>query len=132
MLFFGARTKEELPYFGPLLNLPKDFIDRNFAFRERRASPSATCRTGCANAPPTLAELLKDGNTCVYVCGLKSMEEGVLLARDGSRSNRPGLGHARRGAEGRRPAAPRDLLSAPGPGCASLHPACVAPGVMET
>jgi benzoyl-CoA 2,3-dioxygenase component A len=30
MLFFGARTQEELPYFGPLQNLPKDFIDSNF------------------------------------------------------------------------------------------------------
>ena len=29
MLFFGARTKEELPYFGPLQNLPRDFIDIN-------------------------------------------------------------------------------------------------------
>ncbi len=27
-----------------------------------------------------LAELLKDANTHVYVCGLKSMEEGVVLA----------------------------------------------------
>jgi benzoyl-CoA 2,3-dioxygenase component A len=45
MLFFGARTQEELPYFGPLQNLPKDFIDINFAFSARRASPSATCRT---------------------------------------------------------------------------------------
>jgi len=32
LLFFGARTPEELPYFGPLQNLPKDFIDINFAF----------------------------------------------------------------------------------------------------
>ena len=28
---------------------------------------------------PDLAELLKDGGTHVYVCGLKSMEEGVVL-----------------------------------------------------
>ena len=27
-----------------------------------------------------LGSLLKDANTCLYVCGLKSMEEGVLLA----------------------------------------------------
>jgi benzoyl-CoA 2,3-dioxygenase component A len=27
-----------------------------------------------------LAELLRDANTCVYVCGLKSMEQGVVLA----------------------------------------------------
>ena len=27
-----------------------------------------------------LVALLKDPNTCIYVCGLKSMEEGVVLA----------------------------------------------------
>src|SRR5262249_53374366 len=32
MLFFGARRPEELPYFGPLMKLPKDFIDINLAF----------------------------------------------------------------------------------------------------
>ncbi len=32
LLFFGARTQQELPYFGPLQTLPKDFIDINFAF----------------------------------------------------------------------------------------------------
>ena len=39
MLFFGARTKEELPYFGPLQNLPKDFIDINFAFSRTAGAP---------------------------------------------------------------------------------------------
>ena len=53
MLFFGARTQQELPYFGPLQSLPKDFIDITSRSRARRASPSATCRTSCASAPPT-------------------------------------------------------------------------------
>ena len=39
MLFFGARTKEELPYFGPLMNLPKDFIDINLAFSRTPGQP---------------------------------------------------------------------------------------------
>ena len=39
MLFFGARTKEELPYFGPLGNLPKDFIDIHFAFSRTAGQP---------------------------------------------------------------------------------------------
>ena len=54
MLFFGPRTKEELPYFGPLLNLPKDFIDINFAFEAGRhqASRSATYRTRCGTRRP--------------------------------------------------------------------------------
>ena len=39
MLFFGARTPEELPYFGPLQSLPKDFIDNNFAFSRQAGQP---------------------------------------------------------------------------------------------
>ena len=39
MLFFGARSKQELPYFGPLQNLPKDFIDINFAFSREPGQP---------------------------------------------------------------------------------------------
>jgi benzoyl-CoA 2,3-dioxygenase component A len=36
LLFFGARAPEELPYFGPLMKLPKEFIDVNLALRPRR------------------------------------------------------------------------------------------------
>ena len=27
-----------------------------------------------------LTQLLQDPNTCIYVCGIKAMEEGVVLA----------------------------------------------------
>ena len=55
MLFFGARTKEELPYFGPLANLPKDFIDVNLAFSRTPGAPEAL-RAGpdARRAPPIL------------------------------------------------------------------------------
>ena len=39
MLFFGARTQQELPYFGPLQSLPKDFIDINLAFSRTPGQP---------------------------------------------------------------------------------------------
>ena len=80
MLFFGARTKEELPYFGPLLNLPKDFIDINFAFSRTPGQPKRYVQDLMRERAADLGALLKDANTCLYVCGLKSMEEGVLLA----------------------------------------------------
>ncbi len=80
MLFFGARTKEELPYFGPLLGLPKDFIDINFAFSRTPGQPKKYVQDAMRERAADLAALLQDGNTCFYVCGLKSMEEGVLLA----------------------------------------------------
>jgi benzoyl-CoA 2,3-epoxidase subunit A len=80
MLFFGARTKEELPYFGPLMNLPKDFIDINFAFSRTPGQPKKYVQDLLRDRAADLVPLLKDPNTCFYVCGLKSMEEGVVLA----------------------------------------------------
>lgn len=80
MLFFGARTPQELPYFGPLQTLPKDFIDINLAFSRQPDQPRRYVQDLMRERTADLAELLKDGHTHIYVCGLKSMEEGVVLA----------------------------------------------------
>ena len=80
MLFFGARTKEELPYFGPLQGLPKDFIDINFAFSRTPGKPKRYVQDAMRERAADLAALLADPNAYFYVCGLKAMEEGVVLA----------------------------------------------------
>ena len=80
MLFFGARTQEELPYFGPLQNLPKDFIDINLAFSRTPGQPKTYVQDLMRQRAADLAPLLADPDACFYVCGLKSMEEGVVLA----------------------------------------------------
>lgn len=80
MLFFGARTKEELPYFGPLQNLPKDFIDINFAFSRTSGAPKRYVQDVMRERAADLAAMLADPNAYFYVCGLKAMEEGVVLA----------------------------------------------------
>jgi benzoyl-CoA 2,3-dioxygenase component A len=80
MLFFGARTKEELPYFGPLMNLPKDFIDINLAFSRTPGAPRRYVQDLMRERAADLAPLLRDPNAYFYVCGLKSMEDGVVLA----------------------------------------------------
>ena len=80
MLFFGARTQEELPYFGPLQNLPKDFIDINFAFSRTPGQPKRYVQDAMRERAADLLPLLQDANCYFYVCGLKSMEEGVVLA----------------------------------------------------
>jgi benzoyl-CoA 2,3-epoxidase subunit A len=80
MLFFGARTKEELPYFGPLQNLPKDFIDIDFAFSRTPGQPKRYVQDAMRDRAADLGPLLADPNSYFYVCGLKSMEEGVVLA----------------------------------------------------
>ena len=80
MLFFGARTAAELPYFGPLQNLPKDFIDINFAFSREVGKAKRYVQDALRERAADVAKLLADANTSFYVCGLKSMEEGVVLA----------------------------------------------------
>ena len=80
MLFFGARTPQELPYFGPLQSLAKDFIDNNFAFSRVAGQPKRYVQDAIRERAVDLEQLLRDDNTHIYVCGLKSMEEGVMLA----------------------------------------------------
>lgn len=80
MLFFGARTQEELPYFGPLQSLPKDFIDTSFTFSRTPGQPKRYVQDALRERAADLVPLLQDPNACFYVCGLKAMEEGVVLA----------------------------------------------------
>jgi len=80
MLFFGARSQEELPYFGPLQNLPKDFIDINLAFSRTPGQPKRYVQDAMRERAADVAALLADSHTYFYVCGLKAMEEGVVLA----------------------------------------------------
>jgi benzoyl-CoA 2,3-epoxidase subunit A len=80
MLFFGARTQEELPYFGPLQKLPKDFIDIHFAYSRAQGQPKTYVQDLMRQRAADLAPLLQDPDAYFYVCGLKSMEHGVTEA----------------------------------------------------
>jgi benzoyl-CoA 2,3-dioxygenase component A len=80
MLFFGARTARELPYFGPLMNLPRDFIDINLAFSRTPGAPKRYVQDLLRERSDDVAALLATPETHVYVCGLKGMEQGVLDA----------------------------------------------------
>ena len=80
MLFFGARAAEELPYFGPLMKLPKDFIDINFAFSRVPGQPKCYVQDLIRRRGDDVARLLRDEQCFIYVCGLKGMEDGVADA----------------------------------------------------
>ena len=88
MLFFGARTPDELPYFGPLTKLPREFIDINFAFSRVAATPKQYVQDRIRARSADVARLVSDANCYIYVCGLKDMEDGVDLAfRDACRAH---------------------------------------------
>ncbi|AHV92587.1 benzoyl-CoA 2,3-epoxidase subunit BoxA [Bordetella holmesii] len=88
MLFFCARTERELPYFGPLMKLPADFIDINLALSRDPGQPKRYVQDAIRQRAQEVLGLLTSGDTYIYVCGLKGMEQGVLqvmadIAQDG-------------------------------------------------
>jgi len=80
MLFFGARTPEELPYFGPLTSLPVAFINTNLAFSRQKGQPRRYVQDVMLENSAAVGRLLKSDGTHIYVCGLKGMEQGVMEA----------------------------------------------------
>ena len=80
LLFFGARAPEELPYFGPLMKLPKDFVDINFAFSRAPDQPKRYVQDRIRERAPKVAQMLQDDDCYIYLCGLKEMEGGVIDA----------------------------------------------------
>jgi benzoyl-CoA 2,3-dioxygenase component A len=77
MLFFGARAPGELPYFGPLSKLPKDFIDVNLAFSRVPGEPKRYVQDRMRERGDEVARWLAGEDCFVYVCGLKGMESGL-------------------------------------------------------
>ncbi|MEO6566196.1 MAG: benzoyl-CoA oxygenase, partial [Casimicrobiaceae bacterium] len=80
MLFFGARTPEELPYCGPLMKLPASFIDINLAYSRVPGQPRQYVQDLIRTRSDDVARRLADPQTFIYVCGLKGMEQGVADA----------------------------------------------------
>ena len=80
LLFFGARTQQELPYFGPLMNLPKDFIDVNLAYSRTPGQPRRYVQDAMRERTDDLAHLLADPDAYFFVCGIQAMERGVIEA----------------------------------------------------
>ena len=77
LLFFGARTPGELPYFGPLMKLPESLVDVQLAFSRLPGKPRQYVQDRIRAADLKVARLLEDPNTHVYICGHKQMEDGV-------------------------------------------------------
>lgn len=77
VLFFGARTQGELPYFGPLMKLPKEFIQVELAFSREPDQEKEYVQDRMRARAATVARLLEDDNTFIYLCGHKRMESGV-------------------------------------------------------
>ena len=79
-LFFGARTPDALPYFGPLKKMPDAVLTRHLVFSRVAGAPKEYVQDRMRAERASLAPALASGDTHVYICGLKAMEAGVEQA----------------------------------------------------
>lgn len=79
-LYFGARSPDALPYFGPLKKVPDSFLNKRFAFSRVDGTPKEYIQDRMRADHDALAAALCDSSTHIYVCGLKAMEVGVEQA----------------------------------------------------
>jgi benzoyl-CoA 2,3-dioxygenase component A len=82
VLYFGARTPGELPYFGPLNKLSGKLIDKQLVFSRLPNAPKEYVQDRMLTQGDKLTQLLKSEHTHVFICGLKDMETGVESAFD--------------------------------------------------
>jgi|TARA_B100000795_G_scaffold57024_1_gene37735 benzoyl-CoA 2,3-dioxygenase component A len=80
VMFFGARTPDSLPYFGPLNKIPETLLEKYLVFSRVVGQEKEYVQDRLRTEEHRVAEMLQDKNTYIYICGLKEMEDGVELA----------------------------------------------------
>lgn len=79
-LFFGARTPEELPYFGPLQRYLQTELHRELVYSRVNLEEHEYVQDRLERRAELVAALLVKPSTHLYVCGLKGLEAGVEAA----------------------------------------------------
>lgn len=79
-MFFGARTPDSLPYFGPLKKVPEKLLKQHLVFSRLPDTGKEYVQDRMIAEEEAIADLLQDDKLHIYICGLRGMEEGVERA----------------------------------------------------
>lgn len=77
LLYFGARTPGELPYFGPLQKVPDSLLHKQLTYSRVPGQPKEYVQDRMRSDRDALLGVLDQEQTHVFICGLKGMETGV-------------------------------------------------------
>lgn len=80
VMFFGARSPDSLPYFGPLNKVPSSLLQKHLVYSRMPGQEKEYVQDRMRVEEDLVAEMLQDPKTHVYICGLKGMEDGVERA----------------------------------------------------
>ena len=81
-LYFGARTPDTLPYFGPLKRVPEGLMTQRLVYSRLPDQPKTYVQDQLKKDAGLLRPCLGEDTTHIFVCGLKGMEDGVEAALD--------------------------------------------------
>ena len=79
-MFFGARTPDSLPYFGPLKKVPERLLKQHLVFSRQEGVEKEYVQDRMIKEEESVVELLQNPKLHIYICGLRGMEEGVERA----------------------------------------------------
>jgi benzoyl-CoA 2,3-epoxidase subunit A len=77
VMYFGARTPAELPYFGPLQKVSPSLLEQHLVYSRVTGQPKEYVQDRMRRHGDRLAALLGSDATHIFICGLKGMEAGV-------------------------------------------------------
>ena len=79
-MFFGARSPDALPYFGPLKKVPERFLKKHLVFSRLKNTTKEYVQDRMREMTPEVGTLIADPQCHIFICGLRGMETGVDAA----------------------------------------------------
>lgn len=80
VLFFDGHRPDQFPYFGPLMRVPSSLLEKHLVFSDLQEGAVETLADRMAIEEDTIADLLQDPATHIYMSGPKDIEDGVEKA----------------------------------------------------
>lgn len=80
LLFYGGRTPEEMAYYDELLAVPETMLQTYMALSRSGHLPKRYVQDLLLEHQDVVAEFLQDKNSYIFICGLITMEQGVMDA----------------------------------------------------
>ncbi len=79
-LFYGGRTPEEMAYYEELTALPASLLSTHLALSRVAGKPKCYVQDLLLQQAERVAEVLRDDNGYIFICGLIDMEQSVMHA----------------------------------------------------
>ena len=76
-MFFGARNAQSLPYHGPLKKVPASLLKTHLVYSRAEGHEKEYVQDRIMAEQDSVAKLLQNPKTHIYICGLRGMEDGV-------------------------------------------------------